>query len=213
MTLTSVRTPNSKPFVIASNSPLKHELVTKLYSDTSRKAPPLQYVNVGHGRNIEEILNHNKADVVIAIGKAGYPDNIRHRKLFDDTLVCYYDQDARDAPDTIETYCSAPHIIVDFGSTDDSVVDISLKHYRKSRDIALRVPIIDAIPRLMKGTQLVSTMPGQFAKTIFAGFGYCEPPISVPSFAVDLIWHARSENSPRNRWLRDLIVSTVDAVG
>lgn len=199
---------DGRPFVIATNSPLRRELVQRLYSEDASKAPALQYINVGHGRNIEEILNHNKADIVIAIGKAGYSDNIRHQKLYDDTLVCYYDEAARDAPDTIEAYCSAPHIIVDFGSTDDSVVDISLKHYRKERVIAMRVPLIDSIPRLMKGTQLITTMPGQFANTIFASFAHCEPPISVPSFSVDLIWHARAENSPRNRWLRDLITST-----
>ncbi len=196
-----------RPFVIATNSHLRKSLVRELFTKTNTSPPTLKIIGVGHGRNIEDILIHDKADIVIANGQSKYSDDIMSHKIFDDHMVCYYDASVRSAPDTLELYCNALHAVIDFGSTDDSVVDICLKHYRKTRRIGLYVPVIEALPRLMKGTPLIATMHKRLSASLFSELQYCEAPISIPDFTIEMIWHARSDNSPRNRWMRSLIQS------
>lgn len=202
---------DSRPFVIATNSHLRKALVREFFNNPDIDSPALKIIGVGHGRNIEDILTHDKADIVIAIGQSKYSGEILNKKIFDEHMVCYYDESMRSAPDTLDSYSSAPHAVIDFGSKDDSVIDICLKHYRKSRNIGLFVPVIEALPRLMKGTPLITTMPKRLSGGLFSDLQYCEPPISIPAFTIEMIWHKRSDNSPRNRWLRNLIQSLADA--
>lgn len=202
---------DSRPFVIATNSHLRKALVREFFNNPDINTPLLKIIGVGHGRNIEDILIHDKADIVIAIGQSKYSDEIMNYKIFDENMTCYYDESMRPAPDTLDSYCSALHAVIDFGSKDDSVIDICLKHHRKSRKIGLSVPVIEALPRLMKGTPLITTMPKRLSGGLFSDLQYCEPPISIPAFTIEMIWHKRSDNSPRNRWLRTLIQSLAEA--
>lgn len=200
-----------RPFVIATNSHLRKALTREFFKKSNANPPTLKIIGVGHGRNIEDILIHDKADIVIANGQSKYSDDIKTHKIFDDHMVCYYDASVRSAPDTLDSYCSALHAVIDFGFTDDSVVDVCLKHYRKTRKIGLFVPVIEALPRLMKGTPLITTMHKRLSASLFSELQYCEAPISIPAFTIEMIWHARSDNSPRNRWLRNLIQTVADA--
>lgn len=201
-----------KPLVIATNAYGRQELTRKIFGRHATEPRPisLELIELGPSRNIEAVLGNNAADLVIAIAKSDCADFVKSESLRQDRLACFYDPQSRDAPNSLEKYCEAPHAVVDFGGRDDSLIDISLKHRRISRSIKLRVSTIECLPRLISGTKLVTTMPASFAQTIFAGLAHCEPPIEIPAYSVDQYWHVRSENSPRNEWLRHFVKSAFD---
>ena len=198
-----------KPLVIATNAYGRQELTRKIFGPESVPPRParLELIELGPGRNIEAVLGTNAADLVIAIAKSDCAEFVRSESVLEDRLACFYDPQSRDAPNSLETFCEAPHAVVDFGGRDDSLIDISLKHRRLDRSIELRVSTIECLPRLIKGTKLITTMPASFAQTIFAGLAHCQPPIEVPAFGVSQYWHVRSENSLRNEWLRQFVRS------
>lgn len=200
----------TKPIVIGTNGCGRLLITQQIFGAEEMNGLSLKFIDVGTGRNVEDILIKNKADVAIAISNNKISEHIHKKSLFKDTMRVYYDPEQGDAPKDIAEYCSALHATIDFDSDELSMVDVSLGKIGVNRTVALRVANIEVLPHLMKGTKLITTMPRQFSQNLFSDLAQCEPPIQIPPFSIDMMWHVRSDNSPRNRWLQKLIMSTFE---
>ncbi len=200
----------TKPIIIGTNGCGRLLITQQIFGAEEMNGLSLKFIDVGTGRNVEDILIKNKADVAIAISNNKISEHIRKKSLFKDTMRVYYDPDQGDAPKDIAEYCSALHATIDFDSDELSMVDVTLGRIGVTRKVVLRVATIEALPPLMKGTKLITTMPRQFSQNLFSDLAQCEPPIQIPPFSIDMLWHVRSDNSPRNRWLKKLIMSAFE---
>ena len=200
----------TKPIIIGTNGCGRLLITQQIFGAEEMNGLSLKFIDVGTGRNVEDILIKNKADVAIAISNNKISEHIRKKSLFKDTMRVYYDPEQGDAPKDIAEYCSALHATIDFDSDELSMVDVTLGKIGVKRTVALRVANIEVLPHLMKGTKLITTMPRQFSQNLFSDLAQCEPPIQIPPFSIDMMWHVRSDNSPRNRWLQKLIMSTFE---
>ena len=107
---------------------------------------------------------------------------------------------------TVRNYLAYPHAMVALPGTQLSPVDLALAKLGQNRRIGLVTPGFASILSLLKGSDLVASIPEKLAdlqkRKEFATF---ELPIAVPSIAYSLVWHRRKTMDPGNAWLRKLI--------
>lgn len=136
------------------------------------------------------------------------PD-IRRHLLFRDRSVCYYDSSVRGPPDTLEKYLATQHVRVIFSENDISLTDVALSRIGVSRTIAVTMPSVSELPKLILGTELSVTMPSRLQGTLFQQLASCPAPFPFPVMDFNLFWHERSDTSPRHRWLREALFDLV----
>jgi DNA-binding transcriptional LysR family regulator len=73
-----------------------------------------------------------------------------------------------------------------------------------SRTVSVRVPHFLVAPLLVARTDLVLTAPRRVVEAFadFAGLHVFEPPIRLPTFAIQQAWLARHHADPTHRWFR-----------
>jgi len=109
---------------------------------------------------------------------------------------------------TIKDFERESHLIVTTPATGHTVVEETLKSLNVTRRVGLRLPNFIGLSTLIASTDLLATVPERLA-TIIAGLVpviLFPPPIAVPPYVVMQYWHARSNDDPGSRWLRELIV-------
>ena len=96
--------------------------------------------------------------------------------------------------------------MVALAGTQLSLVDVTLAKAGHARRIGLATPGFASILSLIKGSDLIASIPAKLAylqkRSEFATF---KLPLSVPSMAYSLIWHRRKTMDPAHAWFRGLI--------
>lgn len=87
------------------------------------------------------------------------------------------------------------------------VVDDALTSSGRRRTIAVTTPHFAAVPFLLKGARLVSTVPERPVRIFAERFGLetCPVPLELPDSDVSMIRHASYDHDPAHRWLRETI--------
>lgn len=170
----------------------------------------LRFLALGPRTRTLATLAAGQADFVIAAPLGHCPVELAFQRFYLDEIVCFYDPEMRSAPSDIESYCAARHAVLDFGGNTKSVVDSALEISGHARDIKLATSNSYAMANLIKGTNLVATMPKRLVTTAFQDFAYCPAPFSLPLISYDLIWHERERNAPRHIWFRNLLQNAVN---
>ena len=170
---------------------------------------PLRLIELGSRANIEGVLESSRADLVISVRGTHYSKSLQTQEFLSDNLACFYDPKFRGPIETTSEYVAANHAVVDFGSGKKSIVDSTLEASLLERNIRIFASNIEALAHLMRGTDMVATMPSKLKFSAFSEFAVCPPPISFPNVNVDMIWHRRTEHTGRGLWIRDLVMSTL----
>lgn len=163
----------------------------------------LRYIELGPREGLAHALDSGQADLAIAVRPERYAPTLQNALLFSDRHVIYYDPEVRGPITTLAQYVAAPHGVLDFGGTGHSAVSIALGH-AGTRRTSLRFMAANsyALARMIRGTDVVATLPGRLERTSFHGFAHTPPPFSVAPVLFDLVWHRRSALSARHGWLR-----------
>ncbi len=132
--------------------------------------------------------------------------NIRYRKLFADPYLTYYDSSVRKAPKTLKDFSNADHAVVVYGAHANTSIDDGLKKLKLERNIKLQVGNFDFLPAMMKGSELITTIPSLFTKNIMADFNTIDCPIELEPIQLYCLWHERYQHDPTHRWFRNLII-------
>jgi len=61
------------------------------------------------------------------------------------------------------------------------------------------------LAEMVRGTNLIATLPSQLAQSAFCGLQSCALPLIQSELKFDLVWHRRYDNSARLKWLRDVV--------
>ncbi len=143
-------------------------------------------------------------DIIFAplpLSRAG----VSQTPLLRDDYVTFYDSSARAAPDTLEAYCAAAHGVVVDDGTPYSNVDKALAHFGRKRHVQLSVPSFSALSRMMRGTEMVTTLPAKLCTGDFAGFAQCAPPVTLEPLEVFMTYAQLREGDGGFNWLHDMI--------
>jgi DNA-binding transcriptional LysR family regulator len=152
-------------------------------------------------------------DIDLAVGYLPQlRDKIRRAPLFEEHYVCMTGPDhplgRRGGALTLKEFLSARHVLISSMGSGHQQLERALAEHGVEQNVALRVPHFVVIPLIVAGTDLIVSLPAHVAD-VWAGLVKVKVhplPISIPSFAVSLYWHARVENDSANRWLREAML-------
>lgn len=121
---------------------------------------------------------------------------------------------------TLRRFCALQHVVVyPLGGEADSLVSRVLTQRGLERAVAVRVPYFESALRIVAQTDYIATIPAALANlAASSGEGSrrrpalvsLEPPLDIPGFVLQAVWHRRHDDDPLQRWLRNLLESIHD---
>jgi DNA-binding transcriptional LysR family regulator len=166
-----------------------------------------------HSIDSSQVLDNLDADRLdLAFGIGSFAEGQTHHKqrpLFSETYLCMFNA-ARvglSPPISLDDYVRLPHVLTslrpgEHGPVDDALLKLGLK-----RTIVLTTPRFIAVPFLVRGAPVITTMHARLAR-FFAdalGLALSPPPVDLPEISISLLWHASYDHDPAHMWLRQTI--------
>ena len=163
------------------------------------------------GQGLLDELDADRLDLGIGVGGfAGGQVHHKRRVLATDSYLVMFNAKKvhLKPPISLEDYVRLPHVLTSLRRGERGVVDEALEKLGLSRRIALVTPRFVAVPFLVAGAAVVTTMHARLAR-YFAGeldLSLSPPPVELPQLTTSLLWHASYDTDPAHIWLRDTIV-------
>jgi DNA-binding transcriptional LysR family regulator len=135
--------------------------------------------------------------------------DILQKRLFESEYRVFFDARQRAAPASKAEYLAADHATVVYEDNRGLDIDQQLQARGVARHFAVMVPGFSGLPAFVRGTSLLVTAPMLLARTSLAGLASAPVPVPCPNMPMYLIWHARYQQDPAHRWLREQLESVV----
>ena len=155
-------------------------------------------------------MNLEEGQVDLAVGlhpelQAGF----HQRRLFHHRYValCRVGHPLSQLPMTRENFCRYGHIKITSPSAGYGEMDVMMRQAGLERDIRLEIPHFLAVAPILRGTDLIATVPERFAMSCLEPFQLISLPLplDLPEIAIHLFWHSKYHRDPANQWFRQLI--------
>ena len=204
-----------KRFTLAVRDVFESTLLPPLLKRVSRAAPSVDVAAVQiERRDVESELAAGTLDAALDV-LLPLSDQIRRRRISLDrqVVVARKNHPAVRRGLTLATYLKQHHVLVSSRRRGPALEDVELSRQGLSRRIRLRCQHYFAACRVVSQTDLVLTMPGNYARIANRQFGnqILPLPLAMPPLDAYLYWHANVENEPANKWLREQIVGAFKA--
>jgi DNA-binding transcriptional LysR family regulator len=193
---------------IAAGDPAGTLLTPRLLNLLATKAPGINVrVLALDKRDAFDQLDQAEIDLVFSTF-GGVPKRIRRERLFSDAYVCVVRREyaRRGKPQAVdlETYVTTPHILVTLAGDDRGVVDEALAKLGRRRRVAVTIPNIYLIPRLVAETGMIGHLPRRIAAEVLRGSDLVmlSPPVALPEWHIEMYWGAASASEPIASWIR-----------
>ncbi|HVY25612.1 MAG TPA: LysR family transcriptional regulator [Polyangiaceae bacterium] len=193
---------------------LVHEFVGRL----TRRAPLLDVQIEPAGRDVFSQLTAGRLDLLVVPKVGRLPEDLRAADLLRERFLSIVRQGHPVARQklTLRRFCALQHVVVyPLGGDADSVVSRVLTQRGLERRIVVRVPYFESARRIVAETDYIATLPNSLAKPPasqrWPSLVCLEPPMAVPGFVLQAVWHRRHDDDPLQRWLRDLLESILVA--
>jgi DNA-binding transcriptional LysR family regulator len=163
-------------------------------------------------------LDADQVDLGIAFGPL--PEGQSHHKrrlLGTDAFLCMFNAErvGVSPPISLEDYVRLPHVLTSLRKGERGIVDDALAKLGLRRTVALTTPRFMAVPFLVAGAPVVTTMHGRLAR-FFAdalGLSLSPAPVELPEAPATLVWHASYDHDPAHMWLRQTVARVAAEVG
>lgn len=139
------------------------------------------------------------------VGRAMGPE-VRTQALFTDRFVGVVRRGhalTRTGKITPARFAQQRHVFVSRRGVDRGPIDETLTTLGLTRDIALITSGFAAALAIVRGTDLVASVPEYHTTKLRAGMATFPLPFKSAEFTVSLLWHPRMDGDPAHRWLRD----------
>lgn len=111
----------------------------------------------------------------------------------------------------LSLFCALPHALRSIDGSMSGMTDAALAQRGRRRRVALVVPHFDAVIQAVARSSMISVVPVQL--TVEAGWPdgllVLEPPIDIPTPAMQLYWHSRLDAAPAHVWFRTRLLQEV----
>jgi len=156
----------------------------------------------------------------VDLGVGALPEGRTHHKrrlLTTDTYLCMFNAErvGLAAPISLDDYVGLPHVLTSLRKGEQGVVDEALAKLGLRRTVALTTPRFVAVPFVVAGAPVVTTMHARLARFFAAqlGLSLSPAPVELPEVSFSLVWHASYDHDPAHRWLRETVVRVAAEVG
>nr|WP_235811262.1 LysR substrate-binding domain-containing protein [Pseudomonas syringae group genomosp. 3] len=114
---------------------------------------------------------------------------------------------------SLDRFCALDHVLVSpAGGGFHGVTDDALERLGRTRRVTVSVTSFLVVPEMLLASDLMAVVPRRLAAGN-AGLALLEPPVEIPGFRKTLAWHERTHRDEGHRWVRSLMVNTVQALG
>lgn len=195
-----------RSFTLGLRDVLEATALPPLLAQLQQAAPLIDVASVRIERKeLETELASGRIDLAVDVPMP-VSDAIRQRRLFRDrlTVVARAGHPAIGGRLDLATYLAQSHALVSSRRSGPGLEDFELNQRGLRRRIALRCQHYFAACRVVSHSDLLLTMPEQYARLANAHFGnQLHPfPLDMPPLDVHLYWHANTEHDPASLWLR-----------
>lgn len=160
-----------------------------------------------------ELLESGQVDLIVGLHRELGPGYFRKR-LFQDRFVCILRRSKRAAPLDLEAFLARGHLLVAPFGPARGVVDMALEALGRRRRVSAYVPNFLVAPEIIAESDLVATVPRRLALAAARGLPLTviEPPLALPRFTVEAVWHERTHKDPGHVWFRSLAFEAARAL-
>lgn len=106
---------------------------------------------------------------------------------------------------TVARFAAGQHIAISRGGTATGPVDDALTAMALRRDAAVTVTGFGQALALVRGSDLIATVPERHTGTLRDGLVTFALPLPLAPFTVSLLWHPRMDGDAAHRWLRGCV--------
>jgi DNA-binding transcriptional LysR family regulator len=116
---------------------------------------------------------------------------------------------------TLDAYCKADHVRVNFAGRPRGFVDEALARAGRGRRVALTVNQFSTAARVVHDSDLIAVLPHSFvpASGLADGLALHPFPGALPAIEVSLLWHRRHERDAAQRWWRATFAAAARSIG
>ncbi|MEU3626479.1 LysR family transcriptional regulator [Amycolatopsis coloradensis] len=204
-----------RTFTIRINDGVAATLATAAVEATAAVAPGVVLRFVGEGSESTEALRDGSVDLDIGAGDVSAPD-IRSMLLYRERVVAIVRADsplARPRRPTLAQLCRYPHVSASRRGRTRGPLDEVLEAEGLQRRVAAVVPTSAVAAFLVASSDYIGLAPQRLAEQYGRALGirWFPIPADLPEIEVRLLWHARLDADPAQRWLRDTIRDAFDS--
>jgi DNA-binding transcriptional LysR family regulator len=198
-----------RTFTIRINDGVAATLAAAAVEATAAAAPGVTLRFVAEGSESPEALRDGSVDLDIGAGEPPAPD-IRTAVLYRERLVGIVRADSplgRGRKPTPAQLCRHPHVAASRRGRARGPLDDALAALGLQRHIAAVVPTSAVATLLVASSGHVGLVPQRLAEQHGPALGlrWFPIPVELPEIDVRLLWHARLDADPAQRWLRDTL--------
>ena len=109
---------------------------------------------------------------------------------------------------SLEAFVAAPHLLVAPEGDRTGLVDRELSKLGLKRRVLLSLPQFLVAPFVIAETNLVATLASRVARRFAetgVGIAVHEPPITLPTWPLAMMWHRRTDTHAATAWLREVV--------
>jgi DNA-binding transcriptional LysR family regulator len=145
-------------------------------------------------------------DAVAAIIAADGETPLRRERIYDSEYQCVMRRGhpLENVALTLDRFCEAHHLFVSFSGRPHGPIDAALAALGRRRRVVLTVNQFFTAGRVVTQSDLLTVLPASFIPaTGYQDRLVARPiPLLLPGIHVEMLWHARHDDDPRQRWLR-----------
>ena len=191
-------------FTIAANDFQRDALLPALMQRLRQQAPGVSLRVIASDVPTPEMLRQQQCQLIISPRPPEGTDIVQKR-LFADRYRVFYDPAVREAPRTRKAYLAAEHVTVLYAPQRPLDLDQYLLSKGIERRFRVMVPGFAGLPAFIRGTDLLTTVPGLMREHLMRGLQDAEVPVPCPTMPMYMIWHLRHQQDMAHRWLRKQI--------
>ena len=208
-------------FILAMADATAAELMPGLIEILETEAPGLTLRVVPlTTRDPRQLLDEQVCDLAVgffpsvladmtAHSQGDEPLPFAHQRLYDGEYVCVvrHGHPLAEQPLTLDSYCSARHMLVSFSGRAYGFIDEALAALGRRRQVVLTVNQFFTAGRVVANSNLLTVLPRHFVRvTGIADELVLKPlPFEVPAVHVDALWHRRNQLRASHQWLRQAV--------
>jgi DNA-binding transcriptional LysR family regulator len=201
-------------FTIACTDYLQTAVVKPLVLELRKRAPGVRVAM----RNLdipqlEAQMERGEVDLALMTPQAA-PPSLRARHLFDERYVLIGRRKHPRLRDgiTVEEFARMEHVVVSLGGGGFvTPVDNTLAALGLRRHAVLSAASFLFVPEIVSHSDFVALVPERLVGGCAYKLKVMDCPFPVEGFPVGMVWHERSHGHSGQRWIREAIVSVINA--
>lgn len=199
-----------RSFVLGMPDSVEIALLPRLLAHLEAEAPKVRVrVRTVDRFKVPEELDRDRLHLAVSGLLTEGTVHHKRRRLYDIDYLCLYDPEQLPLapPLALDDYVAVPHVLASLRGDAHGVVDDALAPLGLRRTVAVATPHFAAVPFLLKGARLLSTVPLPAARLFAERFDLATSPVPVelPEVDVSMLWHASYDRDPAHRWLRGTV--------